>query len=630
MYATLVQMIDTASTASNDIKPKPTIELFDLNATATPASRIECTGTGQSTKGSKYSNFKMSKKGDVEFVANTGDPVAARYIKDLVTQQSPFPGNGKYIMDDSSACDEVWVSRSEDQTDYSECRVTGLMRNEDYWKTTWTAGASGTSKLVVKYSMSADPDNKSTAAAPLFSHHGAEGTIAGWDSMDSSYNLKWGLIARSAINSLRVRSMVLTKGATPYTLCGAHRLNFNYHNDPHFNTKTQWGSGTFLAYEQLELMKYYGLATKQLFDPLGFAWLLLWKRNLSVSSTAKYYVCAAQMHPHFADLLTGFLPEDYTACTATRFWNSDVEYRTWFVDHAKDHNPTNFSFTAIRKEMGLENTNTGTGNTTHWVADKIRKPFFTLDSDGGVANSDEITNAINSAPGADATKTTPLEKLMLALRHIYFGEDPTDGGSTTPAATLKPTATVVLVGTPRPASNAASTAASNSAVAAEGALSAAQAAEVAADAAVAANPTSPEAIAEAASAKLAAAAAKLVSDAAREKATSLAAVATAAEAAAKATSDATAVAKAKTDAEAVGTTAPAAVEETLTPMEKIKAFMEKYKIAVIAVGIFLVLAIIIVIVLASTRSSKVAAEKVTTDSEYARTSTESDAADLDL
>ena len=629
MYDTLVEMIDPVNQPAP--KPTPTIELFDLSASGNPpSSRLNCTVARACVAGSEVSNCKMSKK--VDFEPGAGDPKAANYIRELVTQQGAFKGNGVYTMEDAGACDEVWVSRSEVGGD---CRVTGLRRDlisDSYWQTRWKlGGVSGAgNNIVVKYTMSADPDGKSAAtSARLFQDHGAEGDDDGWNSMlstkndkpDRRYHLKWWLIARSAINSLRVRSMVLKRNGATYTLAGAHRLNFNYHRSDEAdfkNTRQQWGRGTFPDEEMLARMKDYGLATNKLFDPLGFVWLLLWTTAETVLTPAKYYVCAAQMHPHFADLLTGFLPENYNACTATRWWTGPTpDTKTWYFNNGLD--PSNHDPKAIRKEMGLENT--GTGDRTYWVADKIRKPFFTLELDGAVYDSDDIIKAM---AGGGATKQ-PIEKLVEALKHIYFGYDPAETAKpAAPAATPRPTAVVVFVGAASSAASAAAAAAASSAAAAEDAADKSKASADAATAAAAANP-GPEAAAAAVAASAVAATAKADAETARARAAVAAKddADAAAAVAAKAKTDAeakaaTAAAKAKTDAEAKAKTdAATAVTTTPAPVveETMMAKVDKYKWIIIAVLILVVGGIVLAIVLSSrgSRSNDVTNDLTTDD-----------------
>jgi hypothetical protein len=67
---------------------------------------------------------------------------------------------------------------------------------------------------------------------------------------------------------------------------------------------------------------------------------------------------------------------------------------------------------AIRRQMGAE---------TDWVADKICKPFFRINLDGGIEESRELGNAL-ALEGKRTGSTFPLRKLIDILMYVYFGE----------------------------------------------------------------------------------------------------------------------------------------------------------------------------------------------------------------
>jgi hypothetical protein len=179
-------------------------------------------------------------------------------------------------------------------------------------------------------------------------------------------------------------------------------------------------------------MKAAGLATRELFDPLGLVFLLLWKKDETVALAdpvkAKYYVCAAYMHPHFADLINGMMPEDYNVCTATRWWNIDEDKRRWFNTNNDKNYISTFNGAYMKRYITA-------GDKTWWVSDKIRKPFFRLTSDGRIEESPEVKNAITAEDKRSGSSTKPLRKLIDILMYVYFQEPINDR---TPQETVKP------------------------------------------------------------------------------------------------------------------------------------------------------------------------------------------------
>jgi hypothetical protein len=317
---------------------------------------------------------------------------------------------GKYTLG-ASDCGDVtaYFEEHSDQNGHKHgCGMVGVWGSSDYWRTTWKR-ASDSAQIKVYYT-STRPNEGNYAAS--ITTHGSEGNDPGWDSMTENYHLKTDLIVRSALNSLCVNNMVLTKGNDIYDLYGAHRLNFNYHKSMDttvLNEDTKlWGFHTHTKYELLRKMRDEGLATTDLFDPLGLVWLLLWKKG--GSGEPKYHVCAAYMHPHFADLINGTLPEDYNVCTATRWWNTVVDKDKWF----------NGKYNPNLNSSHMMNYITA-GNKTWWVADKIRKPFFRI-SGGAIEVSQEVQKAMNAEDErlGSSNSTRPLKRLIDILMYVYF------------------------------------------------------------------------------------------------------------------------------------------------------------------------------------------------------------------
>ena len=145
---------------------------------------------------------------------------------------------------------------------------------EGYWKTKWKMGA--TAAIEVTYTASGDPELKTPDGhgVDLITHHGLTGNDPAWQWADyDSAKMKKGLVVRSTLNGLRVKDMILTKGGDAYELCGAHRLNFSYHQNQ--DGSKGWGESTYASTELLGKMSSNGFATPSLFDPLGLVWLLL-------------------------------------------------------------------------------------------------------------------------------------------------------------------------------------------------------------------------------------------------------------------------------------------------------------------------------------------------------------------
>ncbi|NDC42931.1 MAG: hypothetical protein EBZ77_15500, partial [Chitinophagia bacterium] len=430
IYNVLVEMINPENKTE---KPVPAIHLFDISTPLSDEalksqSRVSCNGNAacpqtvsQITR-SKHANcVKQTDAKDFK----PGDATSAEskaVITKLVAEQGAFNVYGTYELKKED-CGEAKVNYGYADNDIGgQCRVKGVssISSGVYWQTTWRSKEEN--RIVVTYT-----------ASKLISEHGADDVHLGWNWMDTKQTMKRGLVTRSALNALRVQNMKLKPSSVDdmYMLCGAHRLNFKYHTDRMSATSTGfWGEGTFITSSDniLDRLKKFGLATPSLFDPLGLVWILLWKTD-----DAKYYVCAAHMHPHFADLITGLLPENYNVCTATRWWNSGDDVGNWFnsrVSAALDA-PT------IRNQM-----KGSTDYETDWVADKIRKPFFRLE-DGEVKNGSEVARALYTEESRAGT-TRPLKWLIDVLKYVYFDKS-------MPIATTKPVPVVTAAITMGPA-----------------------------------------------------------------------------------------------------------------------------------------------------------------------------------
>lgn len=438
-------------TPKNKPEGTPVIWLFSVDGTSAPEARdrVSCAGEGCESKASVFANCRMSNQ---SFDAG-GEP--GPELKKLVEEQEASNGAfsgayGKYAL---TECGEVSAYFNEDK-DRGGCGMVGVWGTTDYWNTTW-ASDSGGMKIKVSYTSTTEKEGKAYAAS--FTSHGDEGNEQGWHSMYSKgddnpprkYKVKVPLIVRSALNSLCVRNMVLTKGGDSYTLYGAHRLNFNYHKstEPGTNQNTKWwGINTYATDKLLRDMKAAGLATRELFDPLGLVFLLLWKKDETVAladpTKAKYYVCAAYMHPHFADLINGMIPEDYNVCTATRWWNTEEDKTRWFNTNSDKNNSSAFNGAYMKRYITA-------GDKTWWVADKIRKPFFKLTGDDSISESDDVARAL-VAEESRAGTTRPLKWLIDVLKYVYFdGTMPI--ATTKPAITTKPVPVVTAAITMGPA-----------------------------------------------------------------------------------------------------------------------------------------------------------------------------------
>jgi hypothetical protein len=261
------------------------------------------------------------------------------------------------------------------------------------------------------------------------------GDERGWQWADADGNMDINVVVRSTLNGLRVKNMRLFKAnsSDEYMLCGAHRLNFAYHkvSRDKISANTGWGESTYANDTLLSKMNANGLATKSLFDPLGLVWLLLWKKEKRSAFDAKddsYYMCAAHMHPHFADLITGILPERYDVCTATRWWNTGEDGREWYMAMK---NPMNHTVEQIKWQMG-------TGDDwVDWVADKIRKPLFRIKLEGRIEESPELGKAL-TLEGLRAGSTIPLRKLIDILMYVYF-DKPIEARTPKPVQPTPPT-----------------------------------------------------------------------------------------------------------------------------------------------------------------------------------------------
>lgn len=404
----LTEMITTKAT--KDKNPKPMIRLFSVDGTGGPsdAERVFCEAQDCDDTASLFANCRMAMNTKGEAQRNAEAEAELTKIADEQDDQDFKELYGTYEL---TGCGDVNAYFNEKND--GGCGMVGVTGAADtYWTTNWKQ-ANKNNEISVKYT-STKPMVGNYAES--FTRHANEGSELGWHSMDKNYNVKRPLIIRSALNSLCVRNMTIKKLDGTYSLCGAHRLNFNYHKsaEPGTNQATEWWGAKTYADANLSRMKETGLATPNLFDPLGLIWLLLWKKDVTpVFGREKYHVCAAYMHPHFADLINGTLPENYNVCTATRWWNTATDKHKWF-NNVND--PNTFHGDLMKRYI----TNEGGTDKTWWVADKIRKPFFRI-FNGRIENSMELDKAL-VLEGKRTGSTFPLRKLIDILMYVYFGE----------------------------------------------------------------------------------------------------------------------------------------------------------------------------------------------------------------
>ena len=433
MYKVLKDMINQGNPKGTNV---PTIQLFDISKpldTEDINARKLCEGAEAcpTTGRSKFANCVKMQKG---YKATERSAVFQANVDKLVDEQDKQEGGafgaavyGKYTLD-AADCGSVRAGfRPEGENNGHSCRLTRLERvdTDGYWKTVWKTG--GGAHIEVIYAASGDSDLTRGNGHDFIAHHGMGGDEPGWEWANYDGNMHIDVVVRSTLNGLRVRNMTLrTSGGDVYTLRGAHRLNFAYHKKKSFSADTGWGASTYADTKLLDTMSVNGLATPSLFDPLGLVWLLLWKKeNLSAMATSvksSYYLCAAHMHPHFADLITGILPMNYNVCTATRWWSSAEDSGNWYMTKK---GPT-MQPADIKKQMGDE---------TDWVADKIRKPFFELTIEGQISGSQDVNEAILEEDKRSTQK--PFQKLIDVIKYVYFNVSmPSE--TTKPVDTVKP------------------------------------------------------------------------------------------------------------------------------------------------------------------------------------------------
>jgi hypothetical protein len=417
----LTEMITTKATKDR----KPMIRLFSVDGTGGPSEseRVFCEAQDCDDTASLYANCRMAMNTKGEAQRNAEAEAELTKIADEQDDQDFKELYGTYEL---TGCGDVNAYFNE--KNYGGCGMVGVTGAADtYWTTNWKQ-ANKNNEISVKYTSTRPMVGN---YAESFTRHANEGNELGWHSMDSNYNVKRPLIIRSALNSLCVKNMTIKKPDGTYSLHGAHRLNFNYHKsaEPGTNQATEWWGAKTFADANLSRMKETGLATPKLFDPLGLIWLLLWKKDVIPGlGKEKYHVCAAYMHPHFADLINGTLPENYNVCTATRWWNTATDKHKWF-NNVND--PNTFHGDLMKRYI----TNDGGTDKTWWVADKIRKPFFRI-SNGSIEESPELDKAL-VLEGKRAGSTFPLRKLIDILMYVYFGESIPDR-TPKPENTAKP------------------------------------------------------------------------------------------------------------------------------------------------------------------------------------------------
>jgi hypothetical protein len=439
IYNVLVDMINppnpVSKTSGSITKNKPGIHLFDI---ATSLKNDDITARNfcdtadkcrPETGRSRFANCKKMQKGHETLEAPT---LIQEIMEKLVKEQDAQAGGsfaglyGKYTLTQADDCGTAKASFGPENEEVpgSSCRLKGVVpvnTTDGYWKTTWRNkddSEKESARIVVTYAASRDLDLQ-RGYSELVTHHGMGGDERGWQWADAYGNMDLNVVVRSTLNGLRVKNMRLFKAnsSDEYMLCGAHRLNFAYHkvSRDKISANTGWGESTYANETLLSKMNANGLATKSLFDPLGLVWLLLWKKEKRLAFDANddsYYMCAAHMHPHFADMITGILPERYDVCTATRWWNTGEHSNEWFM--AKQ-SPMNFTVAQIKQQIGTEN------DWVDWVADKIRKPLFRIKLDGSIEESPELDKAL-VLEGRRAGSTIPLRKLIDILMYVYFDE----------------------------------------------------------------------------------------------------------------------------------------------------------------------------------------------------------------
>jgi hypothetical protein len=458
IYDVLVDMINPPNPSSKPsgsiTKNVPGIHLFDISKSLSQAditARRFCDTEGAcpDTGRSKFANCKKMQKDHNTLEALT--PIQ-EIVDKLVKEQEAQAGGsfaglyGKYTLTQADCgTAKAGFGPEDDKVDGSSCRLKAVVpvnTTDGYWKTTWRNkdnndnNATESARIVVTYAASRDLDLQ-RRYSELVTAHGMGGDERGWQWADAYGNMDLNVVVRSTLNGLRVKNMMLSKANSSdnYMLCGAHRLNFAYHkvSRDKISANTGWGESTYANDTLLSKMNANGLATKSLFDPLGLVWLLLWKKEKLSAFDAKddsYYMCAAHMHPHFADMITGILPERYDVCTATRWWNTGEHSNEWFM--AKK-NPMNHTVEQIKLQMG-------TGDDwVDWVSDKIRKPFFKIKNYGSdikVENRGDIEYAI-LAEAKRPSITKPLATLIAILKNVYF-DIPIETPTPKPQDTEKP------------------------------------------------------------------------------------------------------------------------------------------------------------------------------------------------
>ena len=445
IYNVLVDMINppnppnpASKTTGTITKKVPGIHLFDISTSLEDAditARNFChpDGACPETGRSKFANCKKMQKGHETLETPTQ---IKEIMGKLVEEQEAQAGGsfaglyGKYTLTQAD-CGTAKASfgPEDEEVPGSSCRLKAVVpvsTTDGYWKTTWRnkdAGSKESARIVVTYAASRDLDLK-RRYSELVTDHGMGGDERGWQWADAYGNMDINVVVRSTLNGLRVKNMRLSKANSSdnYMLCGAHRLNFAYHkvSSDNISANTGWGESTYANDTLLGKMNANGLGTKSLFDPLGLVWLLLWKKENLTALDAKddsYYMCAAHMHPHFADMITGILPERYDVCTATRWWNTGEHSNEWYM---AQKNPMNHTVEQIKLQMGTKN------DWVDWVADKIRKPFFKINNYGNDSNPDikvENRGDIEYAIIAEAKRssiTKPLATLIAILKNVYF------------------------------------------------------------------------------------------------------------------------------------------------------------------------------------------------------------------
>ena len=366
----------------------PVIVLFGAEmAPEALALKLKCDTVCAGTAGQYTNACKAKALGYETYAAAKSTTVNAALAATHLASAAFAPLYGTYKVKPLNplGTENIRVRFTENGGD-SNCRMTGLVprvgdKDGTVWGTTW-AREGKTDTIVVEYG----------GEGNFVLQSGAEGNVAGWSGFETNSGnktMRHDLVTRSALNAMRVRTMTIGK----WQLVAAHRLNYNY-------DASNWHQG-FIDEDKnatkFSNVKARGFATGDLYSAMGLVWLLLWRKD------AEHAVCSAYMDPHFADLLRGYMPNDYTHCTATRWQKDATAFEEWGQALPKTNNDS--SYTPIATQA--------MGERTEWMADKIRMPFF---KKAGLVY--KPVDALELA----AVKIPSLRQLVNDMLFAYFGQ----------------------------------------------------------------------------------------------------------------------------------------------------------------------------------------------------------------